>query len=43
MSLIRELCDEALWIRAGHLETYGPADAVVDRYVAEAEQSPHIT
>jgi lipopolysaccharide transport system ATP-binding protein len=37
MSLIRELCDEALWIRAGRLETYGPANAVVDRYVAEAE------
>jgi lipopolysaccharide transport system ATP-binding protein len=37
MRLIRDLCDEALWINAGRLETYGDAAAVVDRYVAEAK------
>ncbi len=32
---IRQLCDKALWLRTGHLVAQGPADAVVDHYVAE--------
>jgi len=31
---IVELCDEALWLHGGRIAAYGPADAVVDQYVA---------
>lgn len=36
-SLVRELCDEAMWLSSGRLMAYGPADAVVDQYVEETE------
>jgi lipopolysaccharide transport system ATP-binding protein len=34
-SSIQQLCDEALWLRQGQLVAYGPADVVVNQYVAE--------
>jgi lipopolysaccharide transport system ATP-binding protein len=34
-SSIQKLCDEALWLRQGQLVAYGPADVVVNQYVAE--------
>jgi lipopolysaccharide transport system ATP-binding protein len=34
-ALVREYCDEALWMRAGRLEVHGTAADVIDRYVAE--------
>lgn len=34
-SSIRQLCDEVLWLREGQLVAYGPAEVVVDQYVAE--------
>ncbi len=34
-SLVRQLCDEALWLRAGELVAHGPAEMVVGQYVAE--------
>lgn len=36
-SLIRELCDEALWLSKGRLKAHGAADVVVSQYVAETE------
>lgn len=36
-ALIRDLCDEALLVRAGRLVAHGPADIVVDQYVAEVD------
>ena len=32
---IRQLCDEALWLRAGRLVAYGDAETVVEQYVAQ--------
>jgi lipopolysaccharide transport system ATP-binding protein len=32
-SFIRDLCDEAIWLRAGSIVTRGPAPVVVDQYV----------
>ncbi|HSF79927.1 MAG TPA: ABC transporter ATP-binding protein [Anaerolineales bacterium] len=32
---VKELCDEALWLRAGKLAAQGPATVVVDQYVNE--------
>jgi lipopolysaccharide transport system ATP-binding protein len=32
---IQQLCDKALWLRRGRLVAYGPADVVIDQYVAE--------
>ncbi len=34
-SLVRELCDEALWLRHGNVVAYGAAEVVVGQYVAE--------
>lgn len=34
-SVIQQLCDEALWLRAGRLVAYGATDVVVGQYVAE--------
>lgn len=34
-ALIRELCDEVLWLRSGQLVAHGAADVVVGQYVAE--------
>jgi len=39
-SAIRDMCDEALWLRSGRLEAHGPTDDVVARYV-EAMQAPN--
>jgi lipopolysaccharide transport system ATP-binding protein len=35
--MIQDLCDEALWLRAGQLAAHGPAEIVVDKYIAEAD------
>jgi lipopolysaccharide transport system ATP-binding protein len=35
--MIQELCDEAIWLRAGQLAAHGTAESVVDQYVAEAD------
>jgi len=32
---IRQLCDEALWLRQGELVAYGPSDVVAGQYVTE--------
>ena len=32
---IRQLCDEALWLRAGRLVAHGNAETVVEQYVAQ--------
>ncbi len=34
-AVVRELCDEALWLRQGQLVAHGPAPLVVEQYVAE--------
>jgi lipopolysaccharide transport system ATP-binding protein len=36
-SLVRELCDQALWLSSGRLMAYGAADDVVRQYVGETE------
>ena len=36
-SLVRELCDEVLWLRGGRIVAHGAADAVVTEYVAEMD------
>ncbi len=36
-TLIRELCDDAIWLQGGRLAAHGPAAMVVDKYVAEAD------
>lgn len=38
VSVIRELCDEALWLRHGQIAEHGSADNVVNQYVAEMEE-----
>jgi lipopolysaccharide transport system ATP-binding protein len=34
-SLVRELCDQALWLRSGAVAAHGPSDVVVAQYLAE--------
>ncbi|KAA3663603.1 MAG: ABC transporter ATP-binding protein [Chloroflexi bacterium] len=34
-TLVRELCDKALWLRRGGVVAYGESDVVVGQYVAE--------
>ncbi len=34
-TLVRQLCDEVLWLRDGRLVAHGPADVVVGQYLAE--------
>lgn len=34
-SSVRQLCDEVIWLREGQLVAHGPAEVVVDQYVAE--------
>ena len=36
---VRDLCDEALFLRSGHLVSHGPAGEVIDRYRAEGNGS----
>lgn len=36
--IIRELCDEALWLRAGRLMSYGDPETVVREYGKEVEE-----
>ena len=36
---IREFCDEAIWLNAGHLAASGPAHTVVAQYLSEADRS----
>jgi homopolymeric O-antigen transport system ATP-binding protein len=35
--LVREFCDEALWLSSGRVILHGRPDIVVDRYIEEAE------
>ncbi len=35
IDLVSELCDEAIWLQAGHIAAQGSPAEVVDRYVAE--------
>lgn len=37
--LVRSVCDEALWLRDGHLVAAGPAGQILDRYIAEQSQA----
>jgi lipopolysaccharide transport system ATP-binding protein len=34
---VEGLCEQALWLRAGRVAAYGPAEAVVGRYLAEVD------
>jgi lipopolysaccharide transport system ATP-binding protein len=34
-SIVKELCDDVLWLREGQVAAHGAADIVVDQYVAE--------
>jgi lipopolysaccharide transport system ATP-binding protein len=34
-ALVRELCSEVVWLRAGRLADFGPAELVADRYETE--------
>jgi lipopolysaccharide transport system ATP-binding protein len=34
---VEQLCEEALWLRAGRVGAYGPSQSVVARYLAEAD------
>src|SRR5262249_33676935 len=34
-TLIKQLCDEVLWLRGGRLVSHGPPDVIVGQYVAE--------
>jgi len=36
-TLVREFCDEALWLSSGRLMVHGPPDVVVDKYIAAAD------
>jgi lipopolysaccharide transport system ATP-binding protein len=36
-ALVRELCDETLWLRAGRVAAHGNAETVVAQYLAELE------
>ncbi len=33
---VRQICDEALWLRHGEIAARGPSDAVVSQYISEA-------
>jgi lipopolysaccharide transport system ATP-binding protein len=33
--LVRQMCDETIWLRAGQVAAYGPSEVVVKQYVAE--------
>lgn len=35
IAMVRQLCDEVLWLRQGQVAAYGPADVVVDQYSNE--------
>jgi lipopolysaccharide transport system ATP-binding protein len=37
ITLIGDLCDEALWLHTGRLAAYGPADVVASQYVATVD------
>jgi lipopolysaccharide transport system ATP-binding protein len=41
VSVIRELCDKALWLRQGRVMAQGSAEEVVDLYVAETSMETH--
>ena len=40
MSLIRSLCDTAVWLDNGHLRQYGTAEEVVESYLDEVRRAP---
>lgn len=35
--VVREICDEVIWINSGRMIQHGPPDQVVDQYVVETE------
>jgi lipopolysaccharide transport system ATP-binding protein len=38
ISMVREMCDEVLWLRQASIAAYGRADEITDQYVAEMNQ-----
>ena len=38
LPLVRRLCDEVIWLRSGQVVAHGPAEVVVDQYVAEMSE-----
>jgi lipopolysaccharide transport system ATP-binding protein len=36
-SMVQQLCEETLWLRAGKVAAFGPSEAVVAGYLAEAD------
>ena len=43
VGMIPELCEQAIWLRAGELAAYGPSAGVVAKYIAEADSEMHRT
>ena len=41
VGMIPELCEQAIWLRAGELAAYGPSAGVVAKYIAEADSEMH--
>src|SRR6185369_373350 len=37
VSIVEELCDEALWLKKGRAMAHGPARQVVEQYIAEMQ------
>jgi lipopolysaccharide transport system ATP-binding protein len=40
MPVLREICDDALWLQAGRVARYGPVNEVADQYEGDAEAEP---
>jgi ABC-type polysaccharide/polyol phosphate transport system ATPase subunit len=41
-SFVRESCSRAVWLEEGRVAAWGPADAVVDRYLASMQKPPSV-
>ena len=41
--LIRDLCDEVLWLEGGRLITHGPSERIVDQYLAAFNDEMSVT
>jgi len=37
VNTVEQLCEQAVWLRAGRVEAYGPSETVVSRYLSAAE------
>ncbi|MGE5071832.1 MAG: ABC transporter ATP-binding protein, partial [Anaerolineae bacterium] len=40
VTLVRQMCDDALWLRKGTIAAYGPAEETADQYAAEMNREP---